>query len=189
MEVYLVRHTTPKIDKGICYGQTDLEPDQDLFEQELRKIRHQLPQDIEQVYSSPLVRCEQLAQQLSDEVSLDPRLMELDFGHWEHKRWSEIEASELSSWMEDFVNVQAGKGESYLDLHNRTCAFVKDLMVSGHQKVVVVTHAGNMRSFISYVLALPLENSFRIQLTYGTVVRITLGKNPFEHMLHLTPHF
>ena len=25
MEIYLVRHTTPNIKKGICYGQTDID--------------------------------------------------------------------------------------------------------------------------------------------------------------------
>ena len=25
MEIFLIRHTTPKIEKGICYGQTDLD--------------------------------------------------------------------------------------------------------------------------------------------------------------------
>jgi len=25
MEIYLIRHTTPDVAKGICYGQTDLD--------------------------------------------------------------------------------------------------------------------------------------------------------------------
>lgn len=25
MKIYLIRHTTPHIEKGICYGQTDLD--------------------------------------------------------------------------------------------------------------------------------------------------------------------
>ena len=39
MEIYLIRHTKPKVGKGICYGQTDLEIDETSFEQELNLDR------------------------------------------------------------------------------------------------------------------------------------------------------
>lgn len=182
-----MRHTTPKIDKGICYGQADIALDQDLFEAELAQIRQQLLPGFEKVYASPLSRCKQLAQQLSKEVQLDKRLMELNFGQWENKSWNEINEAALTDWMTDFVHVKAGKGESYLDLHNRTQSFIEELLATTRQQVVIVTHAGNIRSFISHVLDLPLENSFRIQLPYGSVVHITLGKAAHAHKLHITP--
>ena len=37
MEIYLIRHTTPKIEKGICYGQADLNV-ADSFEEEINVI-------------------------------------------------------------------------------------------------------------------------------------------------------
>ena len=36
MQVYLIRHTTPNIAKGICYGQTDMDVEEKLFAKELK---------------------------------------------------------------------------------------------------------------------------------------------------------
>ena len=52
MEVYLIRHTTPKIGKGVCYGQTDLEVESTFFEKELHAIQQNLPDTFDQVYTS-----------------------------------------------------------------------------------------------------------------------------------------
>jgi len=41
-EIYLIRHTTPKVEKGICYGQTDLNL-ADTFEQEKERILKIIP--------------------------------------------------------------------------------------------------------------------------------------------------
>lgn len=54
MEIYLIRHTKPKVGKGICYGQTDLEIDETSFEQKLNFISKKLPNHIEKYFSSPL---------------------------------------------------------------------------------------------------------------------------------------
>ena len=34
MEIYLIRHTSPLVEKGVCYGQADLALNLDLFETE-----------------------------------------------------------------------------------------------------------------------------------------------------------
>ena len=60
MEIYLIRHTTPKIDKGVCYGQSDIEL-ADSFSMEFKEISKSIPKTFEKVYSSPLKRCTRLA--------------------------------------------------------------------------------------------------------------------------------
>jgi len=187
MEIYLIRHTTPKIAKGICYGQTDIALDETLFEKELLAIRQKLPENIKQVYSSPLVRCQQLAKQLAENPIMDEKLMELNFGYWENKPWAEINKEELDAWMQDFVHSKAGKGESYLDLYRRTLDFVQMISSEKREKIALVTHAGNIRSLVAFVLGLPLENSFRLQLNYGSVLKITWGTSIEHHQLHLIP--
>ena len=61
MEIYLVRHTTPAIKKGICYGQTDVDLNSETFESELYEIKNKLPSNIVRFYCSPLIRCSKLA--------------------------------------------------------------------------------------------------------------------------------
>lgn len=177
MEIYLIRHTSPLIEKGICYGQSDISLNTVLFESEFAEVQAKLPVAIDGFYSSPLIRCATLAHKLTAAVSFDERLKELDFGDWELQPWSSINAEVLNPWMTDFVNQPTLKGESYVQLHQRTASFIADLLVQDHQRVAIVTHAGNIRSFISWVLDLPLANSFRIGLSYGAVVKIVLHKD------------
>lgn len=174
MEIYLIRHTSPNINKGICYGQTDLDIDPIKFEEELSIIQSKLPRSIEQFYSSPLKRCVALTQRLTSGYETDKRLVELNFGEWENKKWDDINSMELNSWMADYVNIHPPKGENYKTLYQRTKDFLEMLLQTSHKKAAIITHAGNIRSIISYILDLPLENSFRIHLDYGAVVHIQL---------------
>ncbi|HEX8576403.1 MAG TPA: alpha-ribazole phosphatase [Flavobacterium sp.] len=177
MEIYLVRHTTPAIEKGICYGQSDLPVEASLFATEVAVIKSKIPSAIATCYSSPLMRCSTLAQELFKNYTTDNRLMELHFGDWENKSWDKIPPEELDLWMQDFVNVPPPNGESYYALHQRTIAFVDDLLATEKKSAVIVTHAGNIRSFLSLALGLPLQNSFRIEVPYGAVVVLKMNSN------------
>jgi len=120
MEIYLIRHTTPKIDKGICYGQSDIDV-QDSFEEEVVDIKKNIPTNIKNVtvYSSPLIRCKKLAQCFSKEITFDKRLMEVNFGDWELQSWDAIDKEDLDTWMSDFVTIAPPNGESYAQLSER----------------------------------------------------------------------
>lgn len=184
MQVYLIRHTTPDIAKGICYGQLNIGLDEDQFEKELKVIQSKLPSDIEKFYSSPLVRCTQLAEKLCTDYEIDDNLMEMNFGKWENVPWSDIPEDELNVWMNNFVNEKTPNGESYRNLHTRCTKFTDSLLHKNLKMVAIITHAGNIRSIISKVLGLPLENSFRLELNYGCVVSISINKNEQQNKLY-----
>lgn len=171
MEVFLVRHTTPNIAKGICYGQSDIGV-ATTFNDEVKNILKKIPVNNSNIsyYSSPLQRCKLLAAQLSSTIIFDNRLKELDFGDWELQKWNAINKQELDIWMNDFVNTPAKNGESYIDLHERTTNLLNELKAKNLQKVVLVTHAGVMRSLWAYVNNIPLEKSFELPLNYGDIL-------------------
>jgi alpha-ribazole phosphatase len=176
MEVYLVRHTKPYVEKGVCYGQSDLDV-VDSFAEELMNLKLHLPEKIDVVYSSPLKRCYKLASHLTqDGITKDARLMELNFGDWEMKKWDDINQEHLNKWMVDFVNVKVPNGESFTEMYNRIGLFVKDLMADKHQTKVIVTHAGVIRCFVAMVLEIPLKNAFKVPMTYGSVTKINMDK-------------
>jgi len=184
MQLYLVRHTTPAIAKGMCYGQTDVPIDPVFFDQEYELIRTRLPNQIDVFYSSPLRRCLDLAQALSPVVLQDKLLMEMNFGDWEMQRWDNIPAEPLNKWMNDFVQETTPGGENYIALNLRSTQFIDRLLQLDYQRVCIVTHAGNIRSLISRVLALPLENSFRIDIQYGAVIQLSVYKDSRLNKLH-----
>ena len=172
MEIYLVRHTTPDVEKGIFYGQTDL-PVVATFEKEYNTLKPNLPKAIDVVYTSPLQRCAKLAHEISDVPVIDPQLKELNFGDWEMVGYKDIEQDTLNHWMNDFVNIPCPNGESFNDLHARVSEFWQKLLDSEDENIVVVSHSGVIRTILAIILGLPLQNCFRMELAYGSVCKVT----------------
>ena len=175
MEIYLIRHTTPKIEKGICYGQTDI-PVVDSFSVEAKSVLQQLPNTFDMIYSSPSNRCFKLAQMIQPYPSIvtDKRLLEMNFGDWEMKKWDEINQDELHKWTQDFVNVGVPNGENFTQLNIRVNHFMHEIAKQNFNKVAVVTHSGVIRSFVISVLGIPNENAFKFAIDYGSVTKINI---------------
>lgn len=175
MEIYLVRHTETTCEKGICYGQTDV----DLavpFEETFKDIVSQLPPKA-LLFSSPLKRCTMLAEYIQNTIKpasfiMDDRLMEMNFGDWELKNWDAIPAEELNPWMEDFVTTQVPNGESFTILHERVGTFLQDYVFNQATPVVIVSHAGVIRSILCHQSGLPLKDAFTNKVAFGQVIKI-----------------
>jgi alpha-ribazole phosphatase len=81
--------------------------------------------------------------------------------------------NDFTPWMNDFVNVRVPNGESFVDLYNR----VVDFMTNEFQKdtlkpVVIVAHAGVIRSILCKITSLPLKDAFQNKVDYGSVLKI-----------------
>lgn len=177
MDVFLIRHTSVNAEKGLCYGHADIDV-APTFDLEVEQIKNQLPNNIEQVFCSPLLRCIKLADALNfKSYQLDHRLKEMNFGRWEGKLWDEINPDELNPWMADFLNIRTPNGENLKDLHNRVGEFIAELRGCNHKNIAILTHAGVIRSFYSHVLDIPLNNIFKISVNYGDVLKIKLGES------------
>ena len=182
MEIYLIRHTTPLVDAGTCYGQADLDVTE-TFEEEASVILRHLPQHIAQVYSSPLLRCSKLATHLFPQHNIihNSDLKEISCGAWELQKWNDIPQEILMPWMNDYVNVRIPEGESYLDLYAR----VVNCFTSIAQQTLpaaIVSHGGVMRSILSYITQTPLEKSFEVfKLEYGCVVQLEIKEDVITH--------
>lgn len=172
MQIYLVRHTETVCEKGICYGQADVAL-QLPFEEQFEAIKKQLPPTAV-FYSSPLQRCTVLADYLSGmNYQTDARLMEMNFGDWEMKAWDAILPEEINPWMNDFVNIKVPNGESFTELYQRVVAFMDDLFVKEtNEPIVLVTHAGVIRSILCKISGLPLKDAFQNKVDFGQVIKI-----------------
>jgi alpha-ribazole phosphatase len=190
-DIYLIRHTTPLVAKGICYGQTDLDVTES-FIAEAEAIRGVLPTPFAAVYSSPLQRCARLAAQLFPEqaVTLRPELMELHCGSWEMQPWDDLPKHEIDPWMADFVNIRVPGGESYLDLHGRVTDCFTAIAAAGPDAdggpKAIVAHGGVLRSILAGITGTPLIDSFKVfSLNYGCVVRLRPTGSGFTHEMLL----
>ena len=174
MEVCLIRHTTPIFEPGLIYGRKELvlHPD---FAAELEAVRLQLEVDFDIIYSSPALRCVELARALSPAFVTDSRLQELDFGEWEGKTWDTVDQQALQAWMDDYVHACTPGGESMMQMYVRVKEFWTELGHSGYRKAAVVTHAGVIRLVLSIVNQIALTGIFDIKVAYGEVIRVRIN--------------
>ncbi|MFD1294049.1 alpha-ribazole phosphatase [Lutibacter holmesii] len=180
MEIYLVRHTTPNIEKGICYGQSNIDVAAS-FKNEVDAILNALDITKETVvYSSPLKRCTRLAQQFSKNIIIDDRLMELNFGDWELLNWDNLPKKASNIWMNDFVNVSTPNGEAYIDLAKRANEIFTEIVSTSAKKIIITTHAGVIRSILSKMTNIHLKDSFNIDVKYGQVFKIIKQNNTLK---------
>jgi alpha-ribazole phosphatase len=181
--IYLIRHTKPLVDRGICYGQSDLDV-VDTFESEAAIIKNVLPPTIRSVYSSPLQRCSKLANELfpSHTIQLDANLMELNCGTWEMQHWDDIPKHEVDPWMQDFVEVVIPQGESYIILYNRIVTAFEKIINTTEMPIAIVAHGGVLRSILSYITHTPLVDSFDLfKIHYGAVFQVIKAEDGFSY--------
>lgn len=175
MKITLIRHTTPLVPKGLCYGQTDVDV-ADSFSQEVAFIKAKLKLlDFSKttVFSSPLQRCHQLAEELfSDNFTIDNKLLELNFGDWEMKSWDEIHEADSQYWFDDWVNQKTPNGESYQDLFSRCVEFWEEVKSKEIESVCVISHAGFIKASNAYFKGLALEDSFDLKVGFGEVIEL-----------------
>ncbi|MEC4114357.1 alpha-ribazole phosphatase [Myroides pelagicus] len=176
MLVYVIRHTPVDLPKGYCYGQTDVPLRKD-FEYNLKQISATLPSEFDQVYTSPLQRCQILANTFSSPVVTDPRLMELHFGDWEMRTWDTIPKEEIDQWSANLEVVSPPNGENLATLNLRIHDFLHDLRSKSYKKVLIVTHGGPIRCIWQYLLGFPIEHTFRIPIGFNEVLVFHLGEN------------
>ena len=191
MKLFLIRHTTPELPDGrppqeICYGQSNL-PLAESFESEVTALQNKLAtfgvSAAKHIYTSPLLRCCQLAHALfpQNAIKIDERITEMWFGCWELTPWEDIPQSQLDSWSSDLQGYRAGGGERFLDLVVRCEKFLDDVLsVPSDDSVVIITHGGVIRAAMLLLLAVPPEDSISKNISFGSVTCIELEKHSRE---------
>lgn len=170
MAVLMLRHTTPRVAPGTCYGHLDLDVS-DSFDQEAAQILECLPA-VSAIISSPLRRCLKLAERIAAHqnlsVGLDARLKEMNFGTWEGHAWSAIPRNELDEWAANFFRARPHGGESVEALKSRVDAALLDIQ-STQVHTLIITHAGVIRT----ALAKGNEaQDFQTEIGFGEWVRL-----------------
>jgi alpha-ribazole phosphatase len=172
MEIHLVRHIAPAVEKGICYGQTDvpLPPEYPVLHQ---TVLTKLEGPYQKIYSSPLQRCRLLAEATGLPTTYDPRLREVNFGQWENRAWNDLDQEELNRWMYNYIGQAPPGGESLTQVVARFQEFLNELPVLN--KVLIITHAGIIRSAFHLLNNLPLDKVMMEKADYGTVYKFKVN--------------
>jgi len=128
------------------------------------------------IISSPLLRCLDFAQHLhassSSPLSAMTDWREIDFGDWEGKTAEQIDPELLMRFYQDPINNTPKNAESLGAFLTRIKRAWGDILEDhAGKKILVISHAGVIRSLFTPLLQLPVENTFNLQLDHASLTR------------------
>lgn len=137
------------------------------------------------IVSSPSLRVFATAQIISQAIHLDASkiegLNEWQVGDWEGRTYLEVKKSEpvlYQAWSNDPIHNAPPNGESIIDLSKRASNHLAELIGQYNGKrVLLVTHAGIIRSILVQALGMPIENFWRLAIPCGSVSKVDFSAN------------
>ena len=171
MDIHLIRHPRTIAPRGTCYGATDIAADPEILEADAARIAPSLP-DNARFLSSPMTRARTLATRLAGgPVPTDPRLVEIDFGAWENRLWSDIPRAEIDLWAAETGGYTPPQGESVNTMAARVIDWWRGIEITG-TPLVIVTHGGPLRAIAAHILGAPAANSMALDISWGGRVTV-----------------
>lgn len=171
--LYLVRHgETDWNQKSIFQGQTDVDLNKKGRDQACKTAELFQEIEIDQIYSSDLKRAKNTARLIVRDKNLEVRenkqLREVSFGDWEGLSFAEIKKQypdQVVSWQQDPIHNSPPAGEKLLNFKLRIEDFFEKI-ISRHQgdKILVVTHGGVIKVYLTAVLSIKPKNFWQFQI-------------------------
>jgi len=194
VRLILVRHAEASHADGRCIGHTDL-PLSDRGRQSLvplvtatgalaDALRSPDGSAIETtVMSSDLLRARDTAAAVASAFALplvvDARLREMDFGAWDGRNWHELEMTEgasLREWMAQWTQHAPPGGETVAALAARVDGVFDTIREMPYDTVVVVSHAGWIRTALCTLRNIPFTKMFDIPVDHLSVTMVELQR-------------
>jgi alpha-ribazole phosphatase/probable phosphoglycerate mutase len=142
----------------------------------LERLTHE---SFDAVYTSDLLRASQTAAVAAAFFHVPclalTGLREIDFGAWEGLTWSQVEAQDpafAARWLSEFPALPAPGGESFATFESRILsAFDEMLTQQQHARILVVSHAGVMRTILRARCLVTDEEAWAMTKAYCSTFR------------------
>lgn len=133
---------------------------------------------LDKIYSSPLKRAVTTAQYVNKhyhyEIIIDPELIEISFGEWENRPWSEIPTlypQQHEVWLNHMWDLAAPGGETMQQVRERIVSAVHRIATENRGRTVgIVAHGCVIKNYICYAKGLPLEKLGSIDWGENTAI-------------------
>lgn len=187
MNIYIIRHgETLSNKKGQYYGRLDIPLNENGLRQ-MEALKPCLSQiDFQGVYSSPSSRTLESLKLCGDhlyqQVQIDHRLGELDFGEFEGKTYKEITQlypEEAEIWAKDWKYFCPPFGESFVSFYKRVTQFFEELLTRDQENILIMAHSGVIKAIYCYVLQNNLDLYWHFTCHNG---KINIIKYEYENL-------
>ena len=175
VKLYLIRHAPVKQVKGYF---PEHNPDAIIKNNQLKMLATLIPNNCVW-YVSPLKRAIQTAEALSKYVTYskmvrENELIEQNFGDWSGKKISEVwEILKKSKTKHNFSfispDVSPPNGESFKEQSKRVRMWIKNLNVLEGKSIVIISHAGTIRSILSHALKIKHDYAIGIEILHQSL--------------------
>lgn len=131
--------------------------------------------DVARVLSSPLVRAQQTAAAISDDVIVDDRFIELDYGEFDGVAIEDVPTETWKKWRED-PHFRPPGGESLVELDGRVHPALDSLSDEArHHDIVIVSHVSPIKSAAVWALGAEASLTWKLSLDRASITRIAIG--------------
>jgi probable phosphoglycerate mutase len=138
-------------------------------------IKEAFPKSVAVIYSSPLERARQtadeIAAKLSTKVVTEDNLLECDFGRFTGRKLNDL--YKIKAWSQLHRNpggFRFPQGESFVEMETRMKAFLESCLKTHSGKtVVLVSHADPIKVLINFALGLHINNFQRLVISPASV--------------------
>lgn len=158
MKIYITRHGQTRLNKAhLMQGRSDEPLNERGIEQ--AKSARKLLGDIhfDKVYASPLKRAITTAEIIGDiqenDIKIDERIIEADFGPYEMKKYSGVGPSMTLYWMAPWIFPAPKKVETLDSMRNRAKSFLEDVIEESDkdENILISCHGGIIRSLTGFL--------------------------------------
>ncbi len=145
---------------------------------------------VDRVVTSPLLRTRQTAAGFEAPLSVDERLIELDYGEYDGWALSDVPSSMWKRWREDPGFAPPG-GESLAALRSRVEQALGELAeLAKAEMVVVVSHVSPIKAAVTWALGVGDEVVWRLFVSPASITRIAVSDagpvlTSFNEVAHL----
>lgn len=181
--VFIVRHCQPQFHErtGICLGKKDISLS--VNGRMGAKVLADYLSDkmINHVFSSPLKRAQETTLIITDDrFNIRNDFSELDMGIWDGLSFDEIRQKYPKEYEErgnDLENYIVQGGESMRMCKLRTMRELHRTINETDGNLLIVTHAGVIRTIISSVAKISIKETFEYKIGYGSITLININNN------------
>ncbi len=176
MSLYICRHGRTEANaSGLLLGRADPELDT-VGRAQATAIAAAVP-NAELVISSPLLRCRQTAEAFGLPLTIDERLIELDYGEFDLKPLSELPAEIWAEWRAD-NDFRPPGGETLNELGARVHGALEELADQAIARdVVLVSHVSPIKAAVAWALQCSMHVSWRCFVAQASITEIGVTRN------------